>query len=84
MRYVKQRVALVRHGETQWSLSRQHTGLTDISLTHRARTIATRLAPALAQHEFDLVLVSPLQRARQTCELAGLGAVERWNAALAA
>jgi len=74
MRYVKQRVFLIRHGETEWSLSRQHTGLTDIPLTHRGRMVATRLAPVLAEHEFELVLVSPLQRARQTCELAGLGA----------
>jgi broad specificity phosphatase PhoE len=72
MRYVKQRVFLLRHGETEWSLSRQHTGRTDIPLTENGRTVAKRLAPVLAEEEFDLVLVSPLQRARQTCQLAGL------------
>jgi broad specificity phosphatase PhoE len=74
MRYVKQRVYLLRHGETQWSLSRQHTGLTDIPLTEKGCAVAGRLAPVLAAQSFELVLVSPLQRARQTCDLAGLGA----------
>jgi len=74
MRHIEQRVYLLRHGETQWSVSRQHTGLTDIPLTANGRAAATCLAPALAQQRFELVLVSPLQRARQTCELAGLGA----------
>ncbi len=73
MRYVKQRVFLLRHGETEWSRSRQHTGLTDIPLTENGRSAARRLAPVLAKQRFDLVLVSPLQRARETCELAGLG-----------
>jgi broad specificity phosphatase PhoE len=71
MRYVKQRVFLLRHGETQWSLSRQHTGRTDIPLTENGRTVARRLAPVLAEQDFELVLVSPLQRAQQTCQLAG-------------
>jgi broad specificity phosphatase PhoE len=74
MRYLEQRVYLLRHGETQWSLSRQHTGLTDIPLTENGRSVARRLAPVLAAQSFELVLVSPLQRARQTCELAGLDA----------
>jgi probable phosphoglycerate mutase len=74
MRYVGQRVYLLRHGETEWSLSRQHTGLTDIPLTQKGRAVASCLAPILAQQTFELVLVSPLQRARQTCELAGLAA----------
>jgi probable phosphoglycerate mutase len=74
MRYVKQRVYLVRHGETTWSLSRQHTGRTDIPLTDNGRAVARLLAPVLAQESFERVLCSPLQRARQTCELAGLGA----------
>jgi len=86
MRYVKQRVYLIRHGETAWSLSRQHTGSTDIPLTENGRAVAKGLAPVLARESFELVLSSPLQRARQTCELAGLGAratvdadLQEWN-----
>jgi broad specificity phosphatase PhoE len=63
----------IRHGETAWSLSGQHTGTTDLSLTDNGRCLAERMRPVLAKEDFALVLVSPLQRARQTCELAGLG-----------
>ena len=73
MRYVQQRVYLLRHGETAWSLSGQHTGITDLALTESGRAVAKRLAPVLAKERFEVVLTSPLQRARQTCELAGLG-----------
>ena len=66
-------VVLVRHGETTWSLSGQHTGLTDIPLTARGENQAKVLAPLLSTQRFSRVLVSPLQRARRTCELAGLG-----------
>ena len=66
-------VFVVRHGETAWSLTGQHTGRTDIPLTENGRRLAGRLRPALARETFGLVLVSPMQRARQTCELAGLG-----------
>jgi probable phosphoglycerate mutase len=69
-----------------WSLSGQHTGVTDIRLTENGRAVARRLQPILAKSSFALVLTSPLSRARQTCELAGFGdraVVERdlveWN-----
>jgi broad specificity phosphatase PhoE len=64
---------LIRHGETAWSLSGAHTGRTDLPLTPKGERQAEALRPKLAQHEFALVLTSPLQRARRTCELAGLG-----------
>jgi broad specificity phosphatase PhoE len=68
-----QQVYLIRHGETQWSLSTQHTGITDIPLTENGRKVAKLLEPVLAKETFALVLTSPLERARETCELAGLG-----------
>jgi broad specificity phosphatase PhoE len=68
-----QQVYLIRHGETEWSLSGQHTGITDLPLTENGRKVAKRLQPVLAKETFALVLTSPLERARMTCELAGLG-----------
>jgi broad specificity phosphatase PhoE len=68
-----QKVSLLRHGETEWSLNGQHTGVTDIPLTENGRMAARLLRPILAKENFALVLTSPLQRARETCELAGLG-----------
>lgn len=66
-------VLLIRHGETEWSRSGQHTGSTDIPLTEAGRLAAKRLRPVLDTMEFSLVLSSPLNRALETCELAGLG-----------
>ncbi len=65
---------LIRHGETAWSLSGAHTGRTDLPLTPEGERKAGALGPKLAGHDFKLVLTSPLQRARRTCELAGFGA----------
>src|SRR5580704_14905669 len=65
---------LIRHGETIWSLSGAHTGRTDLPLTAEGERKAAALQPKLAGHDFKLVLTSPLQRARRTCELAGFDA----------
>ena len=64
---------LLRHGATEWARSGRHTGSTDLPLLPDGEEEARRLAPLLAGAGFDAVLVSPLQRARRTCELAGLG-----------
>jgi broad specificity phosphatase PhoE len=64
---------LVRHGETEWSISGQHTGVTDIDLTDTGREQARALANRLQAVDFGLVLVSPRTRARDTAELAGIG-----------
>ncbi len=69
----EQRIYVVRHGETEWTLSGQHTGVTDIPLTENGRKTAKLWQPVLARESFTLVLTSPLQRARETCELSGLG-----------
>ena len=68
-------VYLARHGETAWTLSGQHTGLTDLPLTERGERNARRLEERLRGITFAKVLTSPLQRATRTCELAGFGAV---------
>jgi broad specificity phosphatase PhoE len=79
-------VYLARHGETAWTLTRQHTGRTDIPLTPRGEQNARSLAPRLTGVAFARVLVSPLLRARRTCELAGFGnhaevdpALQEWD-----
>ena len=66
------RVYIVRHGETAWSLSGQHTGRTDIALTERGEAEAKALRPWLRGIEFSHILSSPLRRARRTAELTGL------------
>lgn len=62
---------LIRHGETEWSLSGQHTGRTDVPLTGAGEQRAVRIREILAGNSFDRVLTSPLRRAKETCRLAG-------------
>ena len=66
---------LIRHGETEWSLSGAHTSRTDIPLTARGEVRAAKIRDYLAHRKFSLVLSSPLQRARETCRIAGYGDV---------
>jgi probable phosphoglycerate mutase len=66
-------VFLIRHAETDWTLSGRHTGRTDIPLTPRGEEAAQRLASVLASQPVTQVLSSPLSRARRTCELTGFG-----------
>jgi probable phosphoglycerate mutase len=66
-----QELWLVRHGETEWSRSGRHTSSTDVALTDNGVAVARRLAERLVGTRFDLVLTSPMQRARRTAELAG-------------
>ena len=66
---------LIRHGETEWSLSGAHTSTTDIPLTEHGRQRAVELKEYLAGRKFAAVYVSPMQRARQTCAIAGYGDV---------
>ncbi|HEY6452997.1 MAG TPA: histidine phosphatase family protein [Steroidobacteraceae bacterium] len=69
-------IHLIRHGETEWSRSGRHTGRTDVPLTPHGEQQARHVGELLRATQFSRVLVSPLQRARRTCELAGLGAGE--------
>src|SRR5580692_9997751 len=72
-------IYLARHGETAWSLTGQHTGLTDLPLTERGERNARRLGERLANMKFERVFTSPLVRAARTCELAGFGSVTKVN-----
>ena len=65
-------IVLIRHGETEWSKSGQHTGRTDIPLTRNGRKRAAELEPLLRHRAFGLTLSSPMERARDTAKLAGL------------
>ncbi|MCH9632131.1 MAG: Acid phosphatase [Chlamydiae bacterium] len=67
----KNKIYLIRHGETEWSRSKQHTGRTDLPLTKEGERQAKTLKRALAGIDFKKVFVSPLKRALQTCEFAG-------------
>ena len=69
----EQKVYVIRHGETEWSINGKHTGVTDIPLTENGRNQVKCLQPVLANEVFALVLTSPLHRARETCKLSGLG-----------
>jgi broad specificity phosphatase PhoE len=64
-------IYLVRHGETEWSITRQHTGSTDIPLTEKGEADAVQLGKSLKNHAFAKVMSSPRSRALRTCELAG-------------
>jgi len=66
-------VYLARHGETAWTISRQHTGVTDLPLTAQGEAEALRLGERLERLTFAAVLTSPLRRAVRTCEMAGFG-----------
>jgi len=68
-------IYVARHGETAWSLTGQHTGLTDLPLTEHGEYVALQLGKRLKEFSFAKVFTSPLQRAVRTCELAGFGAV---------
>lgn len=70
---VRTELWLVRHGETEWSVSDQHTGMTDLPLNEAGERHARELGKLLAGRRFVAVLTSPLHRARQTCRLAGYG-----------
>src|SRR5436309_5403705 len=72
-------VYLARHGETEWTVSKQHTGLTDLPLTARGERNARSLGERLKGLTFAHVFTSPLKRARRTCELAGFGGAAAVN-----
>ncbi len=76
-------IYLIRHGETAWSLSGQHTGTTEVDLTENGQEQALRLMSRLEKVEFSHVLVSPRARAQQTCDLAGLSSASQTEPKLA-
>lgn len=72
MEYPQKKIYLIRHGETEWTLSGRHTGITDIELTENGKKEAERVGKHLRGHSFSLILSSPLRRAVTTCQTAGL------------
>lgn len=76
------KIVLIRHAETEWTISHRHTGRADIPLTDDGRDAARALTTTLAGRSFGAVLVSPSLRARETCDLAGLGGQATLNADL--
>ena len=74
-RYQGSEVVLVRHGETDWTISGRHTSHTDVPLTEVGRRQAEQLVTRLAGRHFGVVLTSPLQRAAETCAFAGFAGV---------
>lgn len=82
---LKQKVVLIRHGETQWSHSGRHTSFTDLALTEHGKQEAQLLRPILKYWDFKKVLSSPLIRAKETCRLTGYSDVDfdadlsEWN-----
>ena len=74
---MRPRIYLIRHGETEWSLASRHTGRTDIPLTEQGEQDARKLGERLRDLRFSQVFTSPRQRARRTCELAGLDPVAK-------
>ena len=72
MNYPKRKIFLIRHGDTEWTVTGQHTGTTDLPLTDEGKAQATLLAKRLKGHAFERVFTSPLKRAQETCELSGL------------
>ena len=86
MKKLNQKVVLIRHGETEWALEGRHTSFTDLPLTENGREEAGLLQRALKHWQFKQVLISPLKRARETCELAGVAdgvivepGITEWN-----
>lgn len=73
MKRTGRQLFVIRHGETEWSRTGRHTGRTDVPLTAKGELDARRLGEAMRSVELDVILTSPLVRARATCELAGFG-----------
>src|SRR5260221_9571077 len=71
MQFSKKRIYLIRHGETDWTLSERHTGTTDLDITENGRKQAELIGKQIRGHAFALILCSPLQRAISTCDTAG-------------
>lgn len=82
LEFPHKKIYLIRHGETEWTLNGKHTGLTDIPLTKNGRLQAEWIGHQLRGHTFQTVLCSPLKRAVNTCEIAGLIKIARLDSDL--